>query len=109
MLQNCEKGFTILEVLVSFSIWLLLFITLVPSYVLVKQERSNILLLNTANQLVYEEFMEIKNGSGVRENKVTERNGITYNIDWSFDGGTVCVRWEDRRKRSEERCGYTNQ
>ncbi|MBE4907949.1 type II secretion system protein [Bacillus luteolus] len=110
MLRKCERGFSLLEVLVSFSVWLLLFTTLIPSFVLVKQERANILFVNTANQLIFEELMAIKNNSGVKENKTVSRNGISYTLEWSaVDETKVCVRWEDKRKRPEERCGYTNQ
>ncbi|QOR65504.1 hypothetical protein IM538_17065 [Cytobacillus suaedae] len=97
-----------LEVLVSFSVWVLLIITLVPSYVLIKQERFNILLINTANQLVFEELMSIKHAARIKENKVIQRNGISYVLEWSLgDETTVCVEWEDKRKRTVERCGYT--
>ncbi len=109
MLRKCERGFSLLEVLVSFSIWLLLLTTLIPSFVLVKQERANILFVNTANQLIFEELMAIKNGLRVKENKAISSNGIHYTLEWSSEDETkVCVRWEDKRKRPEERCGYTN-
>jgi hypothetical protein len=110
MLRNCERGFSLLEVLVSFSIWMILLLTLVPSYVLLKHERANILLINTGNQLVYEEVMKNKNGVGLKGKKIVEVNGTSYVVDWGAQGeSTVCVRWEDKRKREIERCGYTNQ
>ncbi|MDF0727788.1 type II secretion system protein [Cytobacillus sp. S13-E01] len=113
MLKKCERGITMLEVLVSFSIWLLLILTLVPSLILLKQERDNIQTLNNGNQLLYEELISYKEDRSLKQNSTIIRGGTSFILTWDFTSDTsivtACVSWEDKRNRMIKRCGYSRQ
>lgn len=114
MSLKCEKGYTMLEMLLSVSVWLLLCTTLLPQFIVVVAERKNIEILTTGNQLLSEELQTAFQG-GVEEydNKVLEKDGTRYWFTKEYHDESnmwvMCNLWDDKLGRKVERCGYVSE
>ncbi|MEH7224578.1 type II secretion system protein [Bacillus sp. JJ1566] len=110
MLLKDKRGFTMLEMLLSVSIWLMLCVTLLPQLMLIMTERRNTDIFNMGSQLLSEELQKEYNGESTLNN--VEKDGVTYKFSKSFNEGLqkweLCVNWEDKLSKTYERCGYVN-
>lgn len=103
-----SNGYMLLETMVAFSVLLLLTLHLFPLYTHIRIERDNQVAINTADRLLHEEILHYKyDGNEARNSKVTHNNR-TYNLSWESSKQELkaCIKWEDKLKRSMERCDY---
>ncbi|WP_084795407.1 type II secretion system protein [Bacillus sinesaloumensis] len=112
MLLRDKRGFTLVEMLLSVSIWLMLCATLLPQLMILVTERKNTDILNMGNQLLAEELQ--KGFNGEPSQATTEViDGVTYQFFKSYnvmlDKWELCVAWEDKLSKRYERCGYSNE
>lgn len=96
-----EKGFSLVEMLVSISIVFMLSILILPSFMSILIERKNLVLRNEGHIILQEQlythyhlFSEIK--------ETDERDGTTYSIQNT--GKNICVTWENRKQQKEKIC-----
>jgi type II secretory pathway pseudopilin PulG len=108
MLKN-SNGFTITEALVSFSIIMVLCITLLPLSSFVSQERN---VLSQKRIVIYQLHDELQTAlwDGINEN-IIQRNVGSVSVTIKFsasEGGVIkgCATWVNNRKRQEEVCLY---
>lgn len=110
MLVKDKRGFTMVEMLLSVSIWFLLCVTLLPQQMLIMTERRNTEIFNMGNQLLSEELQKEYNGESILNNVV--KDGVTYKFAKKFNEELqkweLCVTWEDKLSKTYERCGYIN-
>ncbi|WP_010678103.1 competence type IV pilus minor pilin ComGE [Bacillus timonensis] len=111
MLVKDKRGFTMVEMLLSVSIWLMLCATLLPQFMFIMTERRNIDLRNMGNQLLTEELQKEFNGEASNLGS-TVKNGVTYQFSKTYNEGLqgwqLCVSWQDKLTKTYERCGYIN-
>ncbi|AXM89835.1 competence protein comGE [Anoxybacillus ayderensis] len=97
MRKNCN-GFTFIELLVSLSLWSGLIAMLLVHWTTIVVERENKKIEMIANQILYEAMMNEH-----RENEtVVVRGKHTFSL--FMRSNERCVRWEDKLKRTKERC-----
>ncbi|MGX1983065.1 competence protein ComGE [Thermolongibacillus altinsuensis] len=99
MPKKCD-GFTMVELLVSLSIWFILISLLLPHWTIVALERENKKQESIARQVFYEQMIR----TDFIYSKEVIRQGRTFLV--SFTGNELCVRWTDLLERQKERCGY---
>ncbi|THE15484.1 type II secretion system protein [Bacillus timonensis] len=110
MLVKDKRGFTMVEMLLSVSIWLMLCVTLLPQLMFIMTERRNTEIFNIGTQLLSEELQKGYNGESAINHLV--KYGVTYkftkNYNETFQKSELCVTWEDKLSRTYERCGFLN-
>ena len=110
MFRNCDKGFILLEMLVALNILMFICLTLLPSYTLILNERNNLDLRQTGNELLSTELKAFINGGKPMLNRTVEAADTTYTLTWEFNvehqKPQACISWNDQRNRLSERCGY---
>ena len=108
MLKNC-KGYTLLEMLMAFSVLLLLLTSTLPLYIHIKQERKNVEMDKVAVKLLHQALLAYKY-DGVSPHSWTEKwQGVAYQMEWKEGPGAfveACISWEDESERSQKRCDY---
>ncbi|MGJ7034948.1 competence type IV pilus minor pilin ComGE [Anoxybacillus eryuanensis] len=97
MSKNCN-GFTFFELLVSLSLWSGLIAVIVAHWTVILIERENKKVETIANQMLYEAMMNER----VENETVIVRGAHTFSL--FIRSNKRCVRWEDRLKRTKERC-----
>ncbi|HWO96018.1 MAG TPA: hypothetical protein VNM45_06745 [Bacillus sp. (in: firmicutes)] len=98
-----------LEMLVAFSVLLLLLMHTLPLYIHVKQERRNIEIDKAAVRLLHQTMLDYKYDGVFPDSFIQTQEGITYHIDWAKEQYAffkVCISWEDLNKRQHKRCDY---
>lgn len=108
MLKNC-RGYTLLEMLVAFSVLLLLLTHTLPLYIHVKQERKNVQMDKAAVKLLHRKMLEYKYDGALSDSFTETQEGVTYYIDWHKEQPPffkTCISWEDLNKRHQKRCDY---
>ena len=112
MLVRNERGFTLVEMLLSVSIWLMLCATLLPQLLIIMSERRNTEIFNVGRQLLSEELDKEYNGEDSNLDKIV-LNGVTYqfskNANDELQVLELCISWEDKLSKTYERCGYINE
>ncbi|MFT4412613.1 prepilin-type N-terminal cleavage/methylation domain-containing protein [Fredinandcohnia humi] len=111
MLLSCRRGFTMIEMLLSVSIWILLTTTLLPPFMMILLERKNGEILQSGNHFLSEKLQEAYHGSAENgEDSIVFRNGTTFHFTRSFNEELqkweLCVAWVDMQSRNNKRCGY---
>ncbi|MFS1517940.1 competence type IV pilus minor pilin ComGE [Bacillus sp. SM2101] len=109
MFKNCN-GFSMIELLISLSIWLLLLLILLPPLTHIVQERKNIQLINTANHIVSNRLQIYHTESYFIDEQI-EVSNYKFTVAWEDANellAKVCVSYTDFRKEEKKRCGYTN-
>ncbi|EMT47168.1 MULTISPECIES: competence type IV pilus minor pilin ComGE [Anoxybacillus] len=97
MHKNCN-GFTFFELLVSLSLWGGLIAIIVANWTIIMVERENKKIETIANQILYEAMM---NGQVDNETAIVREN---HTFSLFTRSNERCIRWEDRLKRTKERC-----
>ncbi|MBB5354465.1 competence protein ComGE [Anoxybacillus mongoliensis] len=97
MYKNCN-GFTFFELLVSLSLWSGLIVMIVAHWTMIVIERENKKVETIANQMLYEAMMNER----IENETVIVRGAHTFSL--FIRSNKQCVRWEDRLKRTKERC-----
>lgn len=111
MLVRNKRGFTLVEMLLAVSIWLMLCATLLPQLLLIMTERKNTEIYSRGRQLLSEELNKEYNGDESNLDRVI-KNGVTYLFSKTFNEELqkweLCITWEDKLSKTYERCGYLN-
>ncbi|MCH1624914.1 type II secretion system protein [Ferdinandcohnia quinoae] len=111
MLLKCKKGFTLLEMLIALTIWLLLCTVFLPKLTVILIERKNIEIMNTGNKILSEELAQAFQDTWfeVGEEVIVKENYsyvLMRELNENIQKWEVCVSWTDKRNRIVERCGY---
>lgn len=110
MLVKDKRGFSMVEMLLSVSIWLMLCVTLLPQLMFIITERRNTEIFNVGTQLLSEELQKEYNGESSINH--LEKYGVTYkfakNYNEKIQKWELCVTWEDKLSKTKERCGFLN-
>lgn len=96
-----EKGFTLLEMLVSLSIFLMISIFIIPSLIQVLIDRENLIIRNEGNVLLIEQLNHYNTIGTYKENVSTE--GIDYYF--YINNNRLYVYWTNR-KNVQEKISY---
>jgi competence protein ComGE len=108
MLKNC-KGYTLLEMLVAFSLLFLLLTHALPLYIHIKQERKNVEMDKSAVKLLHQAILAYKYDGLSPDSSTNTQQGTVYEIDWN-EGVSgfleACISWENQTKRRQKRCDY---
>ncbi|MCG3085754.1 type II secretion system protein [Anoxybacillus sp. LAT_35] len=97
MYKNCN-GFTFFELLISLSVWSGVIVMIIAHWTIIMIGRENKKAETIANQILYEVMMNEQIG-----NETTVVRG-THTFSLFMRSNEQCVRWEDRLKRTKERC-----
>ncbi|MFC4320745.1 hypothetical protein [Litchfieldia salsa] len=108
MLLKCKKGYILVDMLVSLNILLLICLFLIPNYLLVKNERTNLMMINEANTLLHEELKLVVLEGKERQIKTVTRNRVNYRMNWEDDQNKLCITWVNRLNRNSTRCSYAS-
>ncbi|MBD8071334.1 type II secretion system protein [Bacillus sp. PS06] len=108
MLRKCDKGYILIEMLVSINILFVLCLSLLPNYFLVKNERRNLENINEANQLLHEELLHVILENSRRVDKTLVVEDMVYQLKWDKELNELCINWENKVQRNNKRCGYAN-
>jgi competence protein ComGE len=101
-MRKLDKGFTLVEVLVAFSIIILFSSLVLPAFTLMIAERKNNMMQHEANVLLQEKVHTYHvTGTIVEEKEMI--SGVEYVM--YGDGGNVYIEWTDLlgRKKKKER------
>jgi type II secretory pathway pseudopilin PulG len=100
----------LLELLISLNILLVISLVILPQYMLVKNERLNIALQDTAISILKTELQEFIHDDQPTENRMITVGNTDYLIRWTYmediKKWKVCISWLDTFDRRVERCGY---
>jgi competence protein ComGE len=108
MLRN-NRGFFLLELLLSLSALLLLSLFLIPLFMDVRDQLRQIEIENSLRKFMYEELQAKVMDGRTFNNYTAIENGIEYQISWRDSTGTgqmeVCVKVEENSILHEmQRC-----
>lgn len=111
MLRGCNRGFTLVEVIISLSMLLVVCGLLLPPYVHLRREGENTEMMYQGNRILYEEILRYHNGGELnQEAKTVIKNGISYQLSWEVQAPPykhkVCITWNNIREKHMKRCGY---
>jgi competence protein ComGE len=104
-MRRLDKGFTLLEVLVSFSIVILFSAIILPTFTLMLTERKNNMIQHEANVLLQEKIHAYQVVGTITEERITI-NGVEY-VTYG-DEMNVYIEWKDllgRTKKKERAVG----
>ncbi|TYR82426.1 type II secretion system protein [Priestia megaterium] len=109
MCKNCrdENGYTLLEMLVAFSLLLILVGTIIPLYIQMKQEEKNQEFSYEATALLHEKILQYKYDEISDENHELKVRNVFYQISsksYGASGREWCVRWQNINRNWRERC-----
>ena len=82
MFQN-NKGFFLLELLLSLSALLMLSMFLLPPLIHLNEQSRQLSIDNKARQLMYEELQANLINSQSMSNSTINENGVEYKISWT--------------------------
>lgn len=108
MLRKSE-GFTLLETFVSFNIWILLIIGLLPQLIHIGMERHNVILMSTANEILHEELYRYVNEGHLVKTSTEKIINSKYSVSLKMIDDKmvkICVSWKDSMNREKMKCGY---
>lgn len=104
------RGFTLVEVLATLVIWMITITILLPSLVMINQERNSFTLEREARFLLTEELESVRGDGEQLEARILEKHGrqfqIIKKINESFT--SICVKYQDYRNREQTKCVYWN-
>jgi competence protein ComGE len=99
LLKNKNKGYYLLELLLSLSGWILIGSIMVPMLVVFNKQSNQIQEKSEALQILYEYVQEVLIENPDRENFSVIKNNKSYDIIWVGEKeerkSEVCIRYED--------------
>lgn len=102
MLRN-GKGFMLPEILLSFSIWIMIALFLIPAYIHLLKQIEQIDRDLTAYQLLFEYLQEVRMNINQQEDKVLMKKGVEYELIW-INEKEVCLDFEDVFDQKRQIC-----
>lgn len=96
-----ERGFTLIEMLVSLSILLMISTMIIPTLMDVMTERKNLAIRNEGNVLLLEQMNEYYS-DGTFKNEI-DKDGVNY--IFYLEDKQLVVKWMNRDNQ-EELCSY---
>lgn len=110
MSLNCNRGYILVEMLVSLSILFTICFFMVPNYLLIMNERKSMELVNIANTFLMEELHAYMFEGREKENKMMIQLDTEFHLVWRYNDkiqlDEACISWRDQRNRERKRCGY---
>lgn len=103
MLLN-NKGFTLFEVLISFSLFMTIIMTVVPLIILVETERKVLSERRMYASLLHDELQYMLSSSRQASSIVHDDVTMTFTRENDFLKG--CVTWENKKQQNDEICLY---
>ncbi|MGM9987114.1 MAG: competence type IV pilus minor pilin ComGE [Bacillaceae bacterium] len=102
-----NKGFTLIEIVVSLAILSVLCITILPVYSLQLKQRANMNEERTAMALLNDE-VRLFYVDGKAENKIVTKDNRSYEIKWSLQDYyyKVSIYWKNAQNRDREEALY---
>lgn len=102
MLSN-NKGFMLVEVLISFSLLMTIIITIIPLTVLIEKERKVLNERRYHASLLHDELQQYIGSTSATSKSI---NGMT--ITFTKEGNLIrgCILWENVKKNTDEICLY---
>ncbi|MBL4951419.1 hypothetical protein JK635_04080 [Neobacillus sp. YIM B02564] len=109
MLKN-NKGFFLLELLLSLAAVFMIGIYLIPLFIDLREQSINLEMEKKARQIMYEELQAKLNDSQAYTSGSLSQNGVNYQIHWNDrnENGLkeVCVSADGKTRHSKiEVCG----
>lgn len=94
------------ESLVSFSIWTMISLILLPASIYINKERANIKMNHEALSVLKEHIEEVEFDDYAKEKQGSFSNNTIFRILWKKEGDSeqACIQWQDLVDRKEEKC-----
>ncbi|MDQ0156404.1 hypothetical protein [Robertmurraya andreesenii] len=106
MLSN-HKGFFLVELLLSLSMWILMTLSLLPLYIHVNKQSIDTQREITATHLMYD-VLHVYLMEGIFEDREEVIKNGSYLINWEAGSESrptrVCISYEDAFKEQQEKC-----
>ncbi|TKC19888.1 competence type IV pilus minor pilin ComGE [Robertmurraya kyonggiensis] len=106
MLRNC-RGFFLVELLLSLSIWMVMTVSLLPLYIHVSKQSLDIQQEVQATHLLYEVLQRYVLEAVAEDNSIT-REKFVFAVIWEKESDgepkRVCVNYEDAFQRAQQKC-----
>ncbi|WP_445490474.1 competence type IV pilus minor pilin ComGE [Niallia sp. 03133] len=102
MLQNC-KGFSLPELFLSLSVWLVLTLFFIPAYTHLLKQFQQLDQEMTSVQLLYEYLQSTRVEEKEKKDIEEEKKGVAYSIWWTSDE-EVCLSYEDIFQEKQQIC-----
>lgn len=96
-----ERGFTLIEMLVSLSILLMISTMIIPTLMEVMTERKNLAIRNEGNLLLLEQINRYNSDKNF--NNIIEKDGVIFTF--YLEDKQLIVKWMNRDNQ-EELCSY---
>ena len=100
-----NKGFIFLEMIISLLIWLILFSTVIPSFLHLTYSRKELLIDHKASELLTNQAIHLIYDETFRE--VISETGypvFTFSLRIENDWKEICVNYESRKNRYKQKC-----
>lgn len=100
-----DAGSVYAELLLSFFVWLVIVIYVVPAFMHITVMRKELLIRNEASRLLNAQVLRANKGLPVEE-RIAGDSGTVFIIviEEGPEGRRVCVKYEARKEREERIC-----
>jgi competence protein ComGE len=106
LLKN--KGFFLIELLLSLSAWFMLSLIFIPLLIDIKNQALDLEIEKQSYQLLYEELEALAKNGHISSNYSISKNGMEYQISWKDTADSVqkevCVKVENSLHVEKEKC-----
>jgi competence protein ComGE len=99
-----NDGFFLVELLLSFSTWLIALGIVLPYVIQVTNQAIQLELEKTATHILYDELEKRKVFGSTVNNKTVTRNGVSYEVEWRTAEANleVCVVFQNANQTCEK-------
>ncbi|MCA1031717.1 hypothetical protein LCL95_11840 [Bacillus timonensis] len=107
MLALSKSGMSFVEVIVSLAIVFMLSLFLLPNFIILHYERTNLMLENMATQILFEELQLFRLSKVEAPREVTYQSHLfSLTFEENETGQTVlCVSWVNSMGKQQKKCG----
>ncbi len=100
-----QQGYTLLEMLVSFSMLLLLTGTIIPLYVQMKEAEKKQYVSYQADAILHEELLKYKYEAGYKRREKIVKENVAFYLKWNGESTQkLCVEWTDSAEKMKKKC-----
>ena len=100
-----QQGYTLLEMLVSFSMLLLLTGTIIPLYVQMKEEEKKQYVSYQADAILHKELLKYKYETGYKRREKIVKENVVFYLKWKGESAQkLCVEWTDSADKMKKKC-----